>query len=183
LAKTGTRPSPALTGGLLSRPSHAQPILSFPHHFLSPQVTEELQRTFRRVWPRFQPKFYPQYGDRPCEDGQECRKDLQPHPERRQGQGAWCRPQRRRDRHPWWELFPSQPRPTRRRPCKSVRFRTGVRTFTSLLSLSFSPIIIVIPHSRSAGCDLALFWGFYFLFFIFLELSFSVLSLRPLDKL
>ena len=101
------------------------PILSFPHHFLSPQLTEELQITFRRVWPRFQPKFCPQYGDRPREEGQECRKDPQPHPERRQGQGPWCRPQRRRDRHPRWELFPSQPRPTRRRPCKSVRFRTG----------------------------------------------------------
>jgi len=59
------------------------------------------------------------------QEGQECRKDPHPHPERRQGQGPWCRPQRRRDRYPRWELFPSQPRPTWRRTCKSVRFRTG----------------------------------------------------------
>jgi len=39
------------------------------------------------------------------------------------------------------------------------QIQNGVRTFTSLLSLSFSPIFIVIPHSRSAGRDLALFWG------------------------
>jgi len=119
------------------------PILSFPHHFLSPQVTEELQRTFRRVWPRFQPKFCPQYGDRPREEGQECRKDPHPHPERRQGQGPWCRPQRRRDRHPRWELFPSQPRPTRRRTCKSVRFRTG-----SVPSPLFFHVIFLPHHHR-----------------------------------
>jgi len=38
------------------------------------------------------------------------------------------------------------------------QIQNGVRTFTSLLSSSFSPIIIVVPLSRSTGRNLAQFW-------------------------
>jgi len=38
------------------------------------------------------------------------------------------------------------------------QIRNGVRTFSSLLSLFFSPIITVITFSRSAGCGLVRFW-------------------------
>jgi hypothetical protein len=38
------------------------------------------------------------------------------------------------------------------------QIQNGVRTFTSLLSLSLSPIIIAIPLSRSARRDPVRFW-------------------------
>ena len=170
--KQGTqncRPSPSLasfspffslsTALWSSRPSHAQPILSFPRTSLSSQVTEAFHRTFRRVWPRFQPKFHPRCGHRSRQEGEECRKDPHPHPERCQGQGTRSCRQRRRGRHPRRQLFPSQPRPTRLRTGKSVRFRTGSVPSSPLFSRYLSSIIIVIALCRSAGRDLPQFWG------------------------
>ena len=90
-------------------PSHAQPILSFPCDHISFKITEALHRTFRRVWSRFQSKFRQGSRHSPpshSKEGQECRKDSHPHLERRQGQGTRSHPQRRRARHPRWQLFP-----------------------------------------------------------------------------
>ena len=117
------RPFPPLFGRPVVLSYTAYPLVPAPLPL--PSSHGRTPKNFQTSLAAYQPKFYPRYGDRPREDGQECRKDPRPHPEWRQGQGPWCRPQRRRDRHPRWDLFPSQPRPTRRRTCKSVRFRTG----------------------------------------------------------
>lgn len=82
-----------------------------------------------------------------------------PHPrsKRCQGQGTRCCPRRRRNWHPDVRFFPSQPRLTRWRACKPVRFRPGPY-------LHLSSLVIFVPHhyhhplSRSAQCDLAHFW-------------------------
>lgn len=53
-----------------SRPSHARPILSFPHNTHTSQVTKDFHKPFRRFWPRFQPKFCPPCGDCSRQEGQ-----------------------------------------------------------------------------------------------------------------
>ena len=132
-----------------SRPSHAQPILSFLHNS---QVTEDFHRTLRRVWPRFQPKFCPRCGDRSRQQGQTRTRILSIVKSRAPG----AVPNEKYIVIPAGSFFLS----TSTHLVANLQFRqvqNGVRTFTSLLSLSISPIITVMTLSRSTGCDLARF--------------------------
>jgi hypothetical protein len=118
-----------------------QLILSFPYNFLSSQVTEAFHRTFRRVWPRFQPKFYSQRGDRSRQEGQECRKDLHPHPERYQGQGTCVPPStKKRSSSPTAAFFPLNLDPHGGDPASPSDPERG----SYLLHLS--SLILILPH-------------------------------------
>ena len=106
----------------------------FDLNSLSSQVTEDLHIALRRVWPRFRSKFCPRWGNRPRQQGQECRNDFHKHLERCQVRRTRCCPQRRRDRHLRWELFPlsfdplggkpASPSDSERGPCFHLSFLT-----------------------------------------------------------
>jgi len=134
-----------------SRPSHAQPILSFPHNS---QVTEDFHRTLRRVWPCFQPKFCPRCGDRSRQQGQTRTRILSI--VKSKAPGAVIN--EKDIVIPAGIFFLS----TSTHSVANMQFRhiqNGVRTFTSLPSLSISLITTVMTLSRSTECDLARFWG------------------------
>jgi hypothetical protein len=116
---------------LLGFLSHAQFILQSPYNF----HCKATERCIRRVWPRSQSRFRTRHCHRPCEEGQDSGKDPYSHSELPKNKTTRPCRTRRRATHPRRQLFPSQPRPTRVRPCHSVGLRTGCVPYLFIILL------------------------------------------------
>ena len=109
-----------------------------------------------------QTKFCPRRYSRSRQDGQKCRKDSRPQPERCQVQRTWCCPQRRRDHHPRRELFigplggePASPSDSEQGPYLhlSSHYLSPQSLLSSLFLNALSAIMSpVCPHRVSCFC-------------------------------